>query len=341
MKNKIYLFLILIFYILTACNNVNYQKSIEDGNFRIYVFDVGQGESILMEYNDDCILIDAGSNSNEKRVVQYLNKLNINKINYAIATHPDADHIGGMESVIKNIHVDNFIMTEDEKDTDTYRDVLDVLESENINIIVPKENMNISLRDIDIDVIIPNDKYDGYNNNSIVVKATYGEFKILFTGDMEKEEEEDLILQRIYLKSDILKVGHHGSKTSTSDEFLRIVDPDYAIISVGEDNKYGHPHKEVIKKLEDNNIEIYRTDKDGTIFIETDGSNINIFTDDKKDKENYKEYNGENWFIGNKNSKIYHKPSCRSLPKEENIVFLSSKSEAKSKRFKPCGTCKP
>lgn len=341
MKNKIYLFLILIFYILTGCNNVNYQKSIEDGNFRIYVFDVGQGESILMEYNDDCILIDAGSNSNEKRVVQYLNKLNINKINYAIATHPDADHIGGMESVIKNIHVDNFIMTEDEKDTDTYRDVLDVLESENINIIVPKENMNISLRDVDIDVIIPNDKYDGYNNNSIVVKATYGEFKILFTGDMEKEEEEDLILQRIYLKSDILKVGHHGSKTSTSDEFLRIVDPDYAIISVGEDNKYGHPHKEVIKKLEDNNIEIYRTDKDGTIFIETDGSNINIFTDDKKDKENYKEYNGENWFIGNKNSKIYHKPSCRSLPKEENIVFLSSKSEAKSKRFKPCGTCKP
>lgn len=348
MKNKV-IYLIFLIIFITGCENLsinnnktidnNVELNLENDILKIYTLDVGQAEAILIQYNNKNILIDAGNNSDEERIVKYLNDIGVKNIDIAIATHPDADHIGGMDSVIKNFDVETFFITTDEKDTKTYKDVISELKTKNVDTVTLLKDEIVKIGEMQLDILAPDKYYENTNNNSIVVKLDYNEFEMLFTGDMEIEQEQDLMRKEIDLDVDVLKVGHHGSRTSTSNELLLETTPEYAIISVGNENKYDHPHNEVIDKLIENDIEIYRTDKNGTILLETDGENIKILCE-KKDGETNDEVKSFK-YIGNKNSKIYHLKSCSSLPKEENQILLENKKEAKNKGFKACTVCNP
>lgn len=291
-KNKLVSIIIIVAIFLVGYDNIDKIKDgvnpqlqnivIDENLIKIYALDMGQADATIVQDGETTVLIDAGNNKDEEKIVNILNELGIDKIEYVIATHPDADHIGGMDSVIQNFEIDTFFMANDTKDTKTFEDVQYELEQNNINVIIPKKNKKIILGNSIIEILPPKEEYSASNNNSIVARIIFNEFEMLFTGDMETEWEDDFLNENNNIKSDILKVAHHGSNSSTQIKFLNEVVPKIAIISAGLDNKYGHPHQEVIDRLNAKNIKIFRTDKDGNILIETDGINIKVSSDNEK-----------------------------------------------------------
>ena len=245
-----------------------------EGNLEVYFLDVGQADSILIRNNDDAMLIDAGNNEDGKLLVDYFKKLGITNFSYVVGTHPHEDHIGGLDDIINNFNINNIYLPNAITTTKTFSDIIDAMDNNNLMYKVPRIGDVFSLGDAVIEVIYTGTDTSDLNNTSIVLRLDYGETSFLFTGDAT-DKTEKLILNK-NIDVDILKVGHHGSKYSTIDEFLNKVNPEYAIISVGIPNSYGHPSNETITKLNNKNIDIYRTDKKGTIVISTDGNNINI-----------------------------------------------------------------
>lgn len=356
---KIFILIIMSIFLVTGCSNVNTnattmslkdiaskEKLVEniknkniDDLLDIYILDVEQADAMLIKYKEHNILIDAGDNDDEEKMVSYLKEANVDKLDFVIATHCDADHIGGMDSVIQNFKIDTFYMTEDSKDTKTFKDMVNALNKNKVKVIKPKQNINVDIGEVDFMIIPPIKIHEDANDNSIVLKLDYNDFEMLFTGDMEKDEEKELINQNIDLDVDVLKVGHHGSRTSSTQELLDKTTPEYAFISVGEGNDYGHPHKETIDRLNKNKISYYRTDENGTMLIETDGQNIDIFSQKELGQKNINKTTQNEKYIGNKNSKVYHLDTCTSLPKEENRVYFKTESLAKKKGYSPCSKC--
>lgn len=252
------------------------QKLDVDGNLNVYFIDVGQADSIYIENKDKNMLIDAGNNEDGQKLVNYFKSLNVDEFDYVIGTHPHEDHIGGMDDIINNFKIDNYYMPDKLSTTKTFEDVLDALESNNLTYHVPEKGQEFSLGDAYFKVIYSGDDTNDINDSSIVLKMTYGENSFLFTGDATSNVEE-LILDED-LKSDVLKVAHHGSNYSSTDEFLDRVDPDYAVISVGLNNTYNHPSESTLQKLNSRNIKVYRTDQDGTIIFTSDGTNLSVKT---------------------------------------------------------------
>lgn len=247
-----------------------------DGELNVYFIDVGQADCIYVNQGDYNMLIDAGNNEDGERLVSYFNSLNITEFNYVIGTHPHEDHIGGMDDVINNFTIDNYYMPDKLSTSKTFEDVLDALESNNLTYHVPEKGEQFNLGDALVTVIYAGDDTSDTNDSSIVLKLTYGEVNFLFTGDATSNVEEQIISDDI--SSDVLKVAHHGSNYSSSDDFLDAVSPDYAVISVGENNSYNHPSESTLEKLSSRNIKVYRTDQDGTIIFTTDGSTISVST---------------------------------------------------------------
>lgn len=264
-------------------NNDNQQELVQhkenqssENNLEITYLDVGQADSTLIEYKDKNILIDAGNNGDGELLVDYFKSLNIDKFDYVIATHPHEDHIGGMDDIINNFKIDNFFAPDVKQNQKTYKDMINALKENNVELTTPLEDSEYQLDDLKFKVLsIDNDK-DEINNDSIVIKLEYLNNSFLFMGDLEKEKE--LEIQDKDLKSDVLKVGHHGSKYSSSAQFLVKVKPKYAIISAGKNNKYNHPDNITIEKLEYLNTEIHQTKDEGSIKLTSDGSNIAINT---------------------------------------------------------------
>ena len=184
----------------------------------------------------------------------------------------------------------------------------------------------------------PAKSYADPNNTSIVVKVEFGDTSFLFTGDMEKDAETDMLDYGMDVSADVLKVGHHGSSTSTGYRFLYEVDPEYAVISVGKDNTYGHPHRETVAILGDAGVPMLRTDELGTILAVTDGSEI-TFTWEKQSAQPGDIEPADATYIGNRNSKKFHLPTCNGLPAENNRVIFDSYSEAIAEGYTPCGNC--
>lgn len=257
----------------TALNNSDLE---EKNDLKVYFIDVGQGDSTLLEYNNHYMLIDAGDNSEEEFMVEYLNSKNVNVIDYLIGTHPHADHIGGMDAVIENFDIEKIYMPNVTTTTKTFEDVLDSIEEKNLSITEPVAGTEFMLDDIPIEILSPDIEYDELNNNSIVLKLTYNNISFLFTGDAEELAEYNILNTGYNISSNVLKVGHHGSYTSTTDEFLNAINPQYVVISCGKNNRYGHPHKETLQKLKNSNREIFRTDEDGTIIFSTTGENLKV-----------------------------------------------------------------
>lgn len=263
-------------------SNINYKETEEvvnvtgEGNLKIYFIDVGQADSILIANNGEYALIDAGNNEDGAKLVEYFHGLGIKNFSYLIGTHAHEDHIGGMDNIIKNFNIGTFYMPDAITTTKTFEDVLDALEEKNISFQTPEIDSTFSMADCKFKVLYVGDDTTDLNDTSIVLKMTYGNNTFLFMGDATSKVESKLLNKN--LKSDLLKVAHHGSNYSSTSAFLKKVNPKYAIIEVGVNNTYNHPKQSVINKLEDLGTKIYRTDEDGTIIATSNGTIITFET---------------------------------------------------------------
>ena len=227
---------------------------------------------------DKKMLIDCGTKSKGDTVVKYLQDLGIKKIDILIGTHPHDDHMGGMAKVIRNFEIGVLYAPDTSSNnitTSWYMDFLDAVDEKNVQWKYPKSGDSFSLGEADIKILAPNSsQYDNLNNYSIVTKIAFGEVSILAMGDAEKLSEDEILKTNEDVKAQIIKIGHHGSSTSTSEKFLKEVDPKYAIISAKKGNTYNHPNKPIMELLKKREIKVYRTDESGSIIMKTDGKNI-------------------------------------------------------------------
>lgn len=260
--------------VVTIADNNNPKLSNE---LRVHYIDVGQGDSILIQNENAAILIDGGTRQSANELVKYIKSQGVNTLNYVIATHPHEDHIGGLDDAINNFEVEHVMMPKKSASTKVFSDLASAIKSKNLKAEAPEVGKSIKLADMKLTTLAPiNDNYEEVNDFSIVLKLDYKNTSFLFTGDSEKIAEADILSTNANLKSDVLKVGHHGSSTSTSELFLNKVNPKYAILSLGKDNTYGHPHKETLEALNKNNSIVYRTDRNGTITAISNGNNISF-----------------------------------------------------------------
>ena len=257
---------------------VTNKKSEVDGNLNVYFINVGQADSILITNKDHNMLIDAGNNEDGKKLVSYFKNLGITSFDYVVGTHPHEDHIGGMDDIINNFDINMYLMPEKVSTSKTFEDVLDALLNKKLTYVTPMQDDILHLGDAVLEVIHVGSDNNDANDSSIILKLIYGNNTFLFTGDATGNVEKQILNEDI--KSDVLKIGHHGSSYSSTDEFLDVVAPKYAIIQVGENNIYNHPNQVTIDKLNKRNIKVYRTDLDGTIIFTSDGENITVNTED-------------------------------------------------------------
>lgn len=236
-------------------------------NLKVYFFDVGQADSILVMNEGQTMLIDAGNNEDGEMLVQNLKTLGITKVDYLIGTHPHEDHIGGLDDIIKNFEIGTIYMPKVQTNTKTFEDVLDAVSEEDLKITTPKVGDVFLVGQTECRVLAVDNKAKNLNLASIVIQMKFDDMTYLFTGDAEKEVEEK-IAKAEDIKANILKVGHHGSDTSSSEKFIQSVAPEISVISVGKDNSYGHPSQDILDRLEEIGSKTYRTDEVGNIFIE-------------------------------------------------------------------------
>lgn len=251
-------------------------KTVEPKTMEVHFLDVGQGDATLVTCDGHAMLIDAGDDTKGTAIQNYLKKQNIKSLDYLILTHPDADHIGGAPVIITKFDISKVFVSNYEKDNKTYRKLIQALDDKRLKALTPTVKSEYSLGTAEFTILAPNDTYDTHNDSSIALLLKNGENTFLFTGDAEAEAEKDILSTGIDISADVYKVGHHGSRTSTSKKFFRAVDPAYAVISCGEGNSYGHPHAETLNTLRTNGVAVYRTDEDGAIIATSDGKTISF-----------------------------------------------------------------
>ena len=249
-----------------------------DGVFSVHFIDVGQGDCTLIKTDKGNMLIDAGENGNETAILNYLNEQGVTELEYFVATHPHSDHIGGAAEVISGVNIKNIIMpklsSSNTPTTKTYEKMLLAINNSNANVIAAKPDSEYAFGDVKFIVLSPFEQDENLNNMSVTLKLTYGSHSFLFTGDAEKEVEEQLLDYGYNLKADVFKLAHHGSSTSNSYEFMDVVNPEFAVISYGVDNSYGHPHDETVEMLEEKNITYYSTAQSGDVVIKVVGDSL-------------------------------------------------------------------
>ncbi|RUL56374.1 MBL fold metallo-hydrolase [Lysinibacillus antri] len=281
-----YLYLLIIALILTGCTEketVQLTPDIETSgkDMLIHFIDVGQGDSIFIQTpNGETMLVDGGTRSAGQEVVAYLQQQNVKQLNYIVATHPDADHIGGLIPVLNAIPVHNFIDSGKVHTSQTYEDMLSLIQTKKIPFSVAHVGDTVPLdEDLNITVISADETASDNNEASVVLKVTYNDISLLLTGDAGVELEEQMLTSKD-IQATILKAGHHGSNTSSSLPFLQAVQPEVTILSYGQNNSYGHPHLEVIEYLRQVGSKIYGTAESGSIVITTDGKNYEVLAEE-------------------------------------------------------------
>ena len=259
-------------------NNQNQNDYINTNNdlLKVHYLDVGQGDSIFVELpNNETMLIDAAESYQSENIINYLKNLNYQKIDYVIGTHPHTDHIGGLKDIINTFEIGKIYMPKVVSTTKTYESLLMAIKDKNLKINTAKAGTSIIDTDtLKINILAPNNStYTELNNYSVVTKITYGTTKFLFMGDAEKLSENEI---KENVTADVIKIGHHGSNTSSSIDFIKKVNAKYGIISVGLNNKYNLPKEETITNWKNSGTKIYLTSTNGTIRASSDGTNIKI-----------------------------------------------------------------
>lgn len=247
----------------------------------VHFLDVGQSDcTLVITPAGSTMLIDSGKNKDFKNVISYLEKNNVYGIDILVGTHPDADHIAALDDLIdKYKEFDKIYLPLVAKDTNIFRKVIETILKTGEEITPALGGFEIPFDPkIRLEILAPNSMvYDDANEYSVVIKLTYGEMEFIFTGDAGHESEIEMLEKGYNLVAEVLKAGHHGSKTSTSKEFLLAVNPEFAVISAGKDNRYGHPSSEILELLESNEVKLLRTDELGTIVLYSDGATITRF----------------------------------------------------------------
>lgn len=285
----------------------------------VHFIDVGQADAALLLCAGKAMLIDGGNKADSNLIYTYLQKQGITHLDYVVATHAHEDHVGGLSGALTAVSTVGHVLSPvTDYNTKAFRDFVAKTQAHGRQIEIPNAGDTFSLGDATVTVVGPVKKYTDPNNTSIVLRIVFGETSFLFTGDMESDAETDLIESGAILKSTVLKVGHHGSYTSTSYRFLREVAPSYGVISVGTNNSYGHPHDVVLSRLRDAEVKLYRTDLQGDIICRSDGKNVtfttakntNVLTNPTEDKTQY---------IGNRSPWLYDLLVCANLPTKETM----------------------
>ena len=286
----------------------------------VHFMDVGQGDSTLITCGDHAMLIDTGDDSKGTTIQNYLQKQKVKTLDYLVLTHPDSDHIGGAPVIITKFDINKVFVSNFEKDNKTYQKLIQALDNKGLEYTTPKVGAQYSLGTAKITILAPNDEYDNPNDSSIALLVKNGDNTFLFTGDAGEDAEKDILANKKDISADVYKVGHHGSKYSTSQNFFKAVDPTYAVISCGEGNTYGHPHAETLNTFRTNGVKVYRTDEDGTIIATSDGKEITFNVPAS-----------ETWKAGEPTKSAETKTSKEtSTPKEETSVPKAESSTPKA-----------
>lgn len=261
-----------------------YGGTVCSDDLEVHFIDVGQGDSVFITAGGVNMLIDSGESGEAKNVINYLDSCGVKKLDYVVATHPHSDHMGGMSTIINTYQIGQVIMPHlDDRDIPTTRyfeKFLDACDAKGLGITEAMLGSRISIGDAEAEIIAPSSQsYSGANNYSIGIILTHGRNSFIFTGDAETASEKEMVESGRLRKVRVYKAGHHGSDTSSSDEFLKAIAPEYAVISCGAGNSYGHPCKSTLEKLEHYTKEIYRTDLNGSIVFESDGINLQVRTE--------------------------------------------------------------
>ena len=301
------------------------QQTPADETLTVRFLDVGQGDSILLACGDETMLIDGGPIEEGQFLVSRLNRLDVTGLTYVVNTHPDEDHCGGLAAVLAKYPAEHVYSSVTEYTTKVFSNVVKYADEQGHPVEVPQTGDSWTLGSASVQIIGPVQTYSDPNNGSLVLRVDYGGTSFLFTGDMEQTAEADLMDSGANVRADVLKVGHHGSPTSSSEAFLEAVAPSIAVISVGEDNDYGHPSADVLARLEALGTTIYRTDTQGEIIITSDGQALTVTTDPTSREP---AAGKDAPFIGNRNSMIVHSANCAKLPGEDNRVYFNTAEEA-------------
>ena len=330
---------LLLCMLLSGCSRILYEPAptVSGEGLWVHYLDVGQADCALLECDGEYILIDGGNIGDSNLVVSYLEKTGVEALKAVICTHAHEDHVGGLPGVLAVYPTEAVYAPTRTYASDCFDDFVYYTDQQGLSITIPEVGDTVCFGQAEAEVLGPVKSYAETNNTSLVMMVTYGESRFLFTGDMETDGEADLLDSGADLRADVLKVGHHGSETSTSYRFLYECAPEHAVISVGTDNKYGHPSNQVLSRLQDADTTIYRTDRLGTVIAHSDGSEVSVTWE--TDAQPQLPSGEDIIYIGNKKSKTLHTGDCSALPAESNQVLFDELQVALDEGYRLCSRC--
>lgn len=311
----------------------------------VHFIDVGQADCALLQCDGEAMLIDGGNVDDGRLVVSYLQDFGVEELTYVVGTHAHEDHVGGLAAVLSVYPAEYVFSPVDDHDTTCFENFKEKADEQGLELISPEVGSVWPLGSAEITVLGPVTEYEDTNETSIVLCVDYGETSFLFTGDAGEESEHDMLDLWETLSATVLKVGHHGSNSSTGYRWLYEVAPTYGVISCGTDNDYGHPHEEPLSRLRDAGVQLYRTDLQGHIICRSDGRTVTFTTSREAPSTNPTAVDGQGQkgdgegYIGNVKSKKFHVPSCSNLPGEQNRVLFETYKQATAAGYTPCGGC--
>ena len=332
------LLLLATLLLLSACEL--FARESAPGELVVHFIDVGQADSALLLCGDAAMLIDGGNVADSRLVVAYLRQNGVETLDYVVCTHAHEDHVGGLAGVLA-VFETKHVLCPGVADTKAYHDFEKYAGEQGLALERPATDSSFPLGSAVVTVLGPRADYADLNNSSLVLRIDHGDVSFLFTGDAERESETDILDAGADVRATVLKVGHHGSNSSSSYRWIYETEPLYAVISVGDRNSYGHPHEEVMSRLHDAGVRVYRTDMQGHIVCTSDGADVSFRPARNADAITNPQPSAETRYIGNMNSQKFHRESCANLPAEQNRVYFAARSEAVAAGFEPCGSCKP
>ncbi|MGM9585471.1 MAG: MBL fold metallo-hydrolase [Faecousia sp.] len=341
MKKRLFALLLALGLLLSGCGEVRSSVVPAGDGLTVWFLDVGQADCALLECGGEYLLIDGGNRDDSQLVVSFLEQQGVQELSAVLCTHAHEDHVGGLPAVLAVYPTKAVYAPTKTYSSKIFDKFVYYTDQQGLEITIPAPGDQFSLGEAVVTVLGPVKAYAQTNDTSVVLRVDYGATNFLFTGDMETDAENDMLDYwegNTDWQTDVLKVGHHGSNTSTGYRFLNAVSPAYGVISVGKDNDYGHPHAEPLSRLKQAGVTILRTDELGTVQAVSDGKEV-TFTWDKQSANPENAEAAEQVFIGNKNSKKFHTPDCANLPSEKNRVEFGSYQEAIDAGFSPCGSC--